>query len=309
MAPKKFPARFGLVGASSGATISGREQARSHDDHALGRVFKTVALGLRLLTVALVLGLPPSVIRAAPEFRTMPKASVLVIGGATTTGDHFLPHVLAPLKTHFAGCRQLVLVLHASVPADRDRMEARLQAAFAEVGPMRVVSLHHADDAGARELLRTADGIVVGGGETFALLAELYRTGQLDLIRERVLAGVPYMGSSAGANVAGLLIGTTNDFPVTDIPTRRALAIFPAVINPHHPLPATKADFEARVGKLKGYLRFNPTETVLALANASSARLHEGRVTITGGTAWLYRTDGVRALPVGEVVPELSQKP
>lgn len=259
--------------------------------------------------LALVFCFNVSVIHATPEFRTSPRASVLVIGGATTNGDHFLAHVLAPLKVHFAGCKQLVLVLHADLPAERDRMEARLQKAFADVGPMNVVSLHHTDDAGARELLRKADGIVLGGGETFALLAELYRTGQLELIRERVLAGVPYMGSSAGANVAGLLIGTTNDFPVTDIPTRDALAIFPAVINPHHPLPATKADYDARVGKIKGYLKFNPTETVLALGNASSARLHEGRVTITGGAAWLYRADGVRALPVGAGVPELSQKP
>lgn len=256
------------------------------------------------LALAFCVSLPA--IRATPEFRTSPRASVLVIGGATTNGEHFLPHVLAPLRVHFAGCRQVVLVLHADLPAERDRMEARLQKALADVGSMKVTSLHHADAEGARELLRKADGIVVGGGETFALLAELYRTGQLELIRERVLAGVPYMGSSAGANVAGLHIGTTNDFPVTDIPTRDALGIFPAVINPHHPLPAAKADYDARVGKLKIYLKFNPKETVLALGNASSARLHEGRVTITGGTAWLYRASGVRALPVGEVVPELA---
>ena len=259
--------------------------------------------------LALVFCLNVSVVRATPEFRTSARASVMVIGGAATSGDHFLGHVLQPLKLHFAGCKELVLVLHASAPAERDRMETRMRSMFSEVGPMHVVSLHHADAAGARELLRRADGIVVGGGETFALLAELYRTGQLEIIRERVLAGVPYMGSSAGANVAGLLIGTTNDFPVADIPTRDALGIFPAVINPHHPLPAAKADYDARVGKLQGYLKFNPTETVLALANASTARLHEGQVTIDGGTAWLYRAGGVRALPVGEVVPELTQKP
>jgi dipeptidase E len=115
------------------------------------------------------------------------------------------------------------------------------------------------------------------------------------------------MGSSAGANVAGLLIGTTNDFPTAEIPTREALGVFSAVINPHHPLPEAKADYDARVGKLKGYLKFNPTETVLALANASSARLHDGRVTIANGTAWLYRAGEVKLLPVGAVVPELSR--
>jgi dipeptidase E len=186
-------------------------------------------------------------------------------------------------------------------------MEARLQKMFVEVGAITATSLHHSDAAGARELLLKADGIVVGGGETFVLLAELHRTGQLAVIRERVLAGVPYMGSSAGANVAGLLIGTTNDFPTAEISTREALGVFPAVINPHHPLPEAKADYDSRVGKLKAYLRFNPTETVLALANASSARLHEGRVTFTNGTAWLYRAGDVKPLVVGAVVPELSR--
>lgn len=243
--------------------------------------------------------------QAAPALHTSPQASVLVIGGATLNDGHFLADVRKTLQAHFAGCQRLVLVLHATHPDERDKMEARLQKAFADVGPMRVTSLHHADAAAARQMLATADGIVVGGGETFVLLGELYRTGQLELIRERVLAGVPYMGSSAGANVAGLLIGTTNDFPVADIPTREALGIFPAVINPHHPLPATKADYDARAGKLRAYLKFNPAETVLALANASSARLHGGRVTITGGAAWLYRVGGVRELKPGEEIPGL----
>jgi dipeptidase E len=260
------------------------------------RVFATV-----VLLVAAAVG------AAAPEFRTSAKASVLVIGGAATSGDHFLPPVLPALREHFAGCKRIALVLHATHPDDRDRTEARMQKMFAEVGAITATSLHRFDAVGARELLATADGIVVGGGETFVLLGELHRTGQLAIIRARVLAGVPYMGSSAGANVAGLLIGTTNDFPTAEIPTREALGIFPAVINPHHPLPGAKADYDARVAKLKTYLRFNPDETVLALANAACVRLHAGRVTVAGGTAWLYRAGGMRALPVGAAVPELAR--
>ncbi len=221
-------------------------------------------------------------------------------------GDHFADGTLATMLSHFAGCHHIALVLHASHPDERDAMEARLQRAFAHLGGIEATSLHRFDAAGARELLAKADGIFVGGGETFVLLGELYRTGQLALIRERVLAGVPYAGSSAGANIAGLLIGTTNDFPVAEIPAREALGIFPATINPHHPLPATKADYEGRAGKIKIYLKFNPTENVLALGNASAARLHDGRVTIAFGSAWLYRASGVRALAVGEVVPELA---
>jgi dipeptidase E len=232
--------------------------------------------------------------------------SVLVCGGSMMNGNHFADSVLAVMREHYAGVKKVALVLHASHPADRDRMEARLQEAFQHLGGIAAESLHRHEAAGQLALLREADGIFVGGGETFLLLAELQRTGQLELIRARVAAGVPYGGSSAGANVAGLLIGTTNDFPVNDLPSRRALAVFPAVINPHHPTPDTPADHAGRAGKIRGYLRFNPDETVLGLANASIARLHAGQVTLAAGQGWLYRADSARPLGLGEIIPELA---
>jgi dipeptidase E len=244
---------------------------------------------------------------AAPSLHTSPKTSVLVIGGSMMNGDLFQDGVQPVLREHFAGCRSIVLVLHPTHPADRDRMEARLAKAFAQIGITRAESLHHRDDAGAREMLQRAEGIFVGGGETFVLLAELHRTGQLALIRERVLAGIPFGGVSAGANVAGLIVGTTNDFPTAEIPTREALGFLPVTINPHHPLPAQKADYDARANKIRGYLRFNPTESVLALANASMVRLHHGRAALVWGDAWIYTAAGMQALKLGEPVPALGR--
>ncbi len=248
---------------------------------------------------------------AAPPPATPPPPpfpSVLVCGGNMMNGNHFADVALPALRTHYAGCKNIALVLHATHPADRDRMEKRLQEAFAHINGAKAQSLHRLDAAGQRALLESADGIFIGGGETFVLLGELYRTGQLELIRTRVAAGVPYGGSSAGANVAGLLIGTTNDFPVAEIPSRTALGVFPAVINPHHPTPGTKPEFDGRAGKIKIYLQFNPTETVVALADASIARLHEGKVTLETGLGWVYRSEGVRALVPGDEVPELVGK-
>lgn len=245
------------------------------------------------------------VLLAADGFYTSPRASVLISGGAMLNGDNFADPMLPVMREHYAGCKSVALVVHATPPAERDAVEQRMRSAFAHLGVPVAESLHRRDAAGAMELLRTADAIWVGGGETFVLLAELYRTGQLEVIRGRVLAGVPYGGVSAGAMVAGLLIGTTGDFAVTDVPTRRALGVFPAVLNSHHPFPETKADFDERARKIKGYLKFNPDEIVLGLANATILRLHGGQVVLATGHVWLYRADGVRELKTGDAVPEL----
>ena len=262
------------------------------------------ASAFRVLALLLALAVP-LLTAAEPVFHTSPRASVLVIGGSMMSGNHFSDATLPAMRTHFQGCKTIALVLHASHPSERDRMELRLQEAFTHLGGQVVTSLHRRDAAGAIALLETADGIFVGGGETFVVLGELYRTGQLEVIRRRVLAGVPFGGTSAGANVAGLLIGTTNDFPVADIPSREALGIFPAVINPHHPDPTSPGEYAYRAAKIGVYLQFNPTETVFGLGNAAIARLHDGKVTFLLGSAWVYRSTGVRALQPGDTVPEL----
>jgi dipeptidase E len=243
-------------------------------------------------------------------FHTSPAASVLVCGGAMMNGNHFSDGVLPAMREHYAGRTRIALVLHASHPTERDAMELRLQKAFAHLlgDKVKAESLHRKDATGALELLRTADAFFVGGGETFVLLGELQRTTQLELIRARVLAGVPYGGSSAGANIAGPRIGATNDFPTADVTSRTALGVFPAVINPHFP-PATaesKAEHDSRVGKLKTYLKFNPEETVVAMGNAAIMRLHGGRVVFNFGRVSLYRAQGARELAVGETVRELT---
>jgi dipeptidase E len=248
---------------------------------------------------------------AIPSFHTSPQASVLVCGGTMMNGDHFADSLLPAMREHYAGCRHLALILHASPPLERDAMELRLQKAFTHLlgDTLKIESLHHYDADGARALLRRVDGVFVGGGETFVLLGELQRQGGIEILRTRILAGMPYGGASAGANVAGLDIGTTNDFPVAEIASREALGVFPAVINPHHPTPDVKGEFDARAGKIRGYLKFNPTSIVCAIGNTSIVRWHDGQAKLTVGRAWLYRQSGMRELVIGETITELNPKP
>jgi dipeptidase E len=238
-----------------------------------------------------------------PNFHTSPQASVMISGGTITKNGKFTDGVRAAHQLHYGARKNLLLILHATEPAKRDLDEKKLRELFAD-DQFQVESLHHWEGDAALEKIAKAEAFFVGGGETFLLLRTLIETGQLALLRERVLAGVPYNGSSAGCNIAGPNIGCTNDFPVVDVPTRNALGIFPAVTNPHHPR-ASDADYAGRANKVRIYCRLNVAETVLGICNASVARLHQGQVTIEVGPAFYYHATASHELKEGPV-PELT---
>jgi dipeptidase E len=253
-----------------------------------------------LLIMTLGIITASSAFSSATDWITSPRASVLAVGGSMMNGNHFADETLPAMREHYAGTRTVALVLHANHPEDRDKMERRLVEAFAHLGGQEAFSLHRFDTAEANRRLAAADAIFVGGGDTFNLLRELYATGQLGIIRQRVLEGAPYAGSSAGANVAGIVIGTTNDFPVTDVPTRRSLALIPVVINPHHPRTDDQPAHGSRAWKINNYLRFNPTERVLALGDRAMVRLHDGRMYVALGPLWDYRPGEVAEAGTGQ---------
>ncbi len=226
----------------------------------------------------------------------------MVSGGLITTDAGFLPAIQTIQSGFYPASQTILMVLNASLPDERDAAEKRLAGFFARNG-FTAESLHHHSGAAARRKLSEAKAVFVGGGETFLLLRELQDTGLLGLLRERVLDGLPYHGTSAGANLAGPLIGCTNDFPVVDLASRAALGVFPTVMNPHHP-SAHEAEYAARAGKIQRYRRINPTDTVLGLTNASVAVLQHRQVSLTSGAGFLYGST-TRPLSLGPIA-ELS---
>jgi len=236
---------------------------------------------------------------SAPNFQKSPGAAVMVSGGSITTHGRFPETVTEAHRRHFGPKRRVLLILHATVPGDRDAMEQRLQTLFAADG-YEAESLHHWDGLDSRRRIEGAEAIFIGGGETFLLLRTLIETRQLKTLRETILGGIPVHGTSAGANVAGPVIGCTNDFPVVDVPSRTALGVFPAIINPHHPR-ADEREYGTRAGKIHTYLRLNPNETVLGLGNGALARMQAGRVELLVGPGFLYQGALKRELATGEV--------
>ena len=226
----------------------------------------------------------------------------MVSGGMITSPAGFLPEIRAAHREFYPAGPTILLVLNASLPEERDATEKRFAQFFGADG-FHVESLHHYSGAAARKKLSSAQAVFVGGGETFLMLRELQDTKLLGLLRERVLDGLPYHGTSAGANLAGPLIGCTNDFPVVDLASRAALGVFPAVINPHHPL-ATEAEYAARAAKIERYRRINPADTVLALTNGSVAVLQHNQIRLASGHGFIY-SSASRPLPLGPI-PELN---
>ena len=159
----------------------------------------------------------------------------------------------------------------------------------------RLDGIHRHDDP--QLAVREAAAIFIGGGNTFRLLAGLYRHGLLDAIRERVRAGVPYVGISAGSNVACPTMQTTNDMPIVQPPSFRALGLVPFQINPHYVygqvLTKTGDGFQEQFGetrdeRLREYHEMNDTP-VVGLWEGAALRVENGRLSLAGAAARLFR--------------------
>ena len=156
----------------------------------------------------------------------------------------------------------------------------RAQDRFAQMG-LELSGIEAATDQCAAAA--TAEAIFIGGGNTFLLLRSLYEAKLLDILRERVASGVPYMGTSAGANVAGLTIGTTNDMPIVLPPTLDALGLVPFNINPHYidPEPDSKHKGETRETRIKEFHVLNK-QPVIGLREGAWLEIRDKSMTLRG---------------------------
>ncbi|MBI1734757.1 MAG: dipeptidase PepE [Candidatus Rokubacteria bacterium] len=154
------------------------------------------------------------------------------------------------------------------------------------------VTVTHCDWRGPwREPLARADAIFVGGGNTYALLQRLTQSGLRDAIGERVRAGTPYIGSSAGSNVAGPTILTTNDWNVVGLSDFTALGLVPFNVNPHYleTDPAMAAHSETRDDRIAEYHVAN-ANVVLGIEEGTGVRVEDAATTVVGnGRVKLFR--------------------
>ena len=157
-------------------------------------------------------------------------SNLLLISSSRVHGKTYLEHCRSAIANHFSGAQNIVFVPYAL--KDHDSYESTVASAFEEIG-LTIRSIHHAADPVAA--ITEADGVFIGGGNSFRLLKTLYDRQLLSPIKQAVQDGsLAYMGSSAGTNMACPTMRTSNDMPIVQPPSFDALGLIPFQINPHY---------------------------------------------------------------------------
>ncbi len=207
-----------------------------------------------------------------------------------------------PYLRQFLGSTKSILFVPYARPSGitHERYAGLFSEAMANAG-FQAESIHTAADPVAA--VAAAESLFIGGGNTFVLLEALHRLGLVDAVRRGVEAGMPYMGSSAGSNVAGMTLGTTNDMPIAQPPSFDALNLVPFNINPHFidADPDSKHMGETRETRINEFHCFNP-QPVVALREGAMLRVEGERASVDGTRGgWLFRAGEERqAIDTGD---------
>ncbi len=233
---------------------------------------------------------------------------VLLISNSTLYGSGYLDHAVAEIEDFLESARRVLFVPYALY--DRDAYSSMARKRFNAIG-FSVESIHAAADA--QVAVADAEAIFVGGGNTFRLLKALYDFGLLELIRGRVSEGMPYVGSSAGANVAGPTIKTTKDMPIVEPPSFDALGLVPFQISPHYvdPDPNSTHMGETQEERILQFLEENNT-AVVGMREGAIVRLEHGSNVLKGSSgARIFRKghEPVETLPGATIDDLISSGP
>ena len=210
---------------------------------------------------------------------------LLLSNSASDAG--YLTHAVDWIGEALGDAKTVAFVPYAGVTIRYGDYADRVRENLAPLG-LDIRSVHE-DDAPSR-VVSQADAVLVGGGNTFQLLRLMARRGLLEAIRRLVKQGKPYVGWSAGANVACPTIQTTNDMPVVVPPSMEALDLVPFQINAHYTdAVPTGHRGETRAERLAEYVALNPDSTVVALPEGTGLRVDGDRVRVLGSeTARLF---------------------
>lgn len=206
---------------------------------------------------------------------------LIIASTSTIFGQGYLEY-LKPVLTETYGAYSDILFIPYARPSgiSHDTYTEKASAFFTSMGK-NLVGLHTFSDL--VQAIHNAEAIFTGGGNTFLLLQQLYAHNLIEPLRAVLKSGVPYLGTSAGSNITGLTIGTTNDMPIVYPPSFDALQLVPFNINPHYqdPVDGSTHMGETRETRIGEFLQFN-SQPVIGLREGSWIYLDGDRAELQG---------------------------
>jgi dipeptidase E len=221
---------------------------------------------------------------------------LLLISNSTLHGSGYLDHAESEIRSFLGDAKRVLFVPYALF--DQDKYATNAQQRFQKMG-YELTSVHTAENPVTA--VNETDAVFIGGGNTFRLLKALYEFDLIEAIRKRVSNGMPYIGSSAGSNVAAPTIKTTNDMPIVQPPSFNALGLVSFQINPHYldPDPNSKHMGETREERIVQFLEENDTP-VVGLREGAMLRIENGETILRGSTgARIFR----KGMQPSEILP------
>ena len=207
--------------------------------------------------------------------------SIIIASTSTLHGGSYLEYILPALKQHFQNCNSILFIPYARPGGiTHDDYTAKVAEAFATIN-ISVKGIHEFENAG--HAIKNAEGIFTGGGNTFLLVTQLYQQNAMQILSETVKNGTPYLGTSAGSNICGLSMQTTNDMPIVYPPSFQTLGLIPFNLNPHYLDPEVNSQHmgETRETRIKEFHAFNAIP-VLGLREGSWLEVKGEKIILKG---------------------------
>jgi len=206
---------------------------------------------------------------------------LLLCSSSTVHPLGYLEYCKDDISQFFAGCKNLIFISYARPGGvSLENYSAVAKGGFKNAG-LEIKGIEEFENP--IEAINNCDGIFTGGGNTFLLLKTLYEMGLIAPIRDRVNSGLRYMGTSAGSNIAGPSVKTTNDMPIVYPPSFDSFGFVPFNINPHYldPDPHSTHKGETRETRIKEY-HFQNDNVVVGLREGSILKIENNDVELLG---------------------------
>ncbi|WP_100641908.1 dipeptidase PepE [Alteromonas facilis] len=207
---------------------------------------------------------------------------VLMLSSSRAGNEEYLAHARPLIDDHLSSAQNKVkhvcFIPYAGVSISYDDYCEKVSQALPHIS---ITGIHSSDNPKAA--LQSADAVLVGGGNTFHLLHQLYQYDLLTSLQQRVESGMPYVGWSAGSNICGLSIRTTNDMPIIEPKSFNALGFVNAQLNPHYTdYQPPNHNGETRDERLFEFTQLNPQTPVLAIREGTALVRTGNRLTLQG---------------------------